>query len=304
MTEASKHAPTPESMDRTARTFPTVVVLGSHRSGTSMVAGILHALGIHMGTGCSNGQLIYRGWSNPNGIYEDTSFLALNRRILSASRGEGRTGSPQLETEIMKRLQFAELQILAANRRYNGWGWKDPQTLLTIEYFLPHLSNPFFIVCRRDPADALRSLIRCGWYSDSTAAAIIHEEEVRLPIVMSLINRYPVLIIAYEDSIGNPATMVSAIVDFLGLPVSEQQRRLAEGVILDRVKVVRLGKRVSVVALLRYPKRILLESGKYARVGPRGPFLNLVTVTAREAFALSRNLVRPAEAHENNPNHP
>ncbi|ABN70622.1 hypothetical protein Smar_1536 [Staphylothermus marinus F1] len=48
----------------------TVVVLGMHRSDTSMIAGILNILGVYMGE-----RLLGASWSNPLGHFEDLVSL-------------------------------------------------------------------------------------------------------------------------------------------------------------------------------------------------------------------------------------
>ncbi|HMB65244.1 MAG TPA: hypothetical protein VKO42_00060, partial [Patescibacteria group bacterium] len=57
--------------------FKTVVVIGMHRSGTSLVAGIMQCLGVDMGSNLLSGN---RG--NPLGFFEDEDILDLNKRIL------------------------------------------------------------------------------------------------------------------------------------------------------------------------------------------------------------------------------
>ena len=59
-----------------------VIILGMHRSGTSMVSGLLTNLGVDLGEDAL-GPLI----SNPRGHFEDGDFLGLNNAILAAAGG-------------------------------------------------------------------------------------------------------------------------------------------------------------------------------------------------------------------------
>jgi hypothetical protein len=60
----------------------TIIILGMHRSGTSMVAGLLAKMGINMGD-----DLLGRSPSNPFGHFEDWDFVNLNDSILSKAKG-------------------------------------------------------------------------------------------------------------------------------------------------------------------------------------------------------------------------
>ncbi|MDE2149825.1 MAG: hypothetical protein KGJ55_08345 [Gammaproteobacteria bacterium] len=55
-----------------------VLVLGMHRSGTSLTAGLLHRLGLPFGP-----QLMPPSPDNPSGYFEDTEIVALHDRFLS-----------------------------------------------------------------------------------------------------------------------------------------------------------------------------------------------------------------------------
>ena len=62
----------------------TIVILGMHKSGTSMVAGVLEKLGANMGK-----ELLGPHWSNPLGHFENVKFVNLNERILKEQREVG-----------------------------------------------------------------------------------------------------------------------------------------------------------------------------------------------------------------------
>ncbi|MCK4816954.1 hypothetical protein KA005_14390, partial [bacterium] len=59
-----------------------IIILGMHRSGTSIVANMLHRIGISMGE-----DLLKSDKFNPNGYYEDADFLGINKGILTNSEG-------------------------------------------------------------------------------------------------------------------------------------------------------------------------------------------------------------------------
>ena len=56
-----------------------IVIIGMHRSGTSMIAGVLAELGYHVGY---EDELIGKGEENPMGFFERKDFRNINDKIL------------------------------------------------------------------------------------------------------------------------------------------------------------------------------------------------------------------------------
>ncbi len=139
----------------------TIVVLGMHRSATSLVACGLHHE-ISMGE-----ELVPASGSNPRGHFEDVRFVRLNDRILSAAGGSWHC--PPAEEAIRNvAARFSdEVQstLAAASRGHLIWGFKDPRTTLTIAVYLPFLRNPHFVCCFREPEEVARSLNRRNGFS-------------------------------------------------------------------------------------------------------------------------------------------
>jgi len=132
----------------------TVVVLGMHRSATSLVAKAL-AGEIHMGD-----DLLPPTWDNPHGHWENRRFVDLNDRIIKAAGGTWRAPpsiasinevAPQFDEEI-------KTTLAEEGQGRDLWGWKDPRTTLTVRLYVPHLVNPHFVACFRDPREVAASL--------------------------------------------------------------------------------------------------------------------------------------------------
>lgn len=132
----------------------TVVILGMHRSGTSMVTGVLSNLGVHIGE-----DLIGKYPSNPLGHFEDRDFVRLNDQLLKAAGGSW--DNPPGQAAIIKQGERMKKEIqIVSNKllKRELVGWKDPRTCLTIELFLAELLNPFFIIVTRNPQEVALSL--------------------------------------------------------------------------------------------------------------------------------------------------
>ena len=75
-----------------------------------------------------------------------------------------------------------ESAIAAASRGRKIWGFKDPRTTLTVPLYLPHLTQPHFICCFRQPEEVARSLQRRNRFSldkGRRLAAIYHQRLLR-----------------------------------------------------------------------------------------------------------------------------
>lgn len=139
----------------------TVVVVTMPRSGSSLLAGMLHHLGVPMG---SEDDLAKGRHLNRFGCYEDQEFQRISLNILFEAR---------LLLDLTRRLDLDEASLASAVARHRDeierfarrnmeslWGFKDPGII----YALPHLHhllhNPVYIHLTRDTEATARSLYR------------------------------------------------------------------------------------------------------------------------------------------------
>lgn len=147
------------------RTDP-VVLLGMHRSGTTMLAQMLDDLGVFMG---------HRLEKN----HEPVAVLDLNDQILARAhaawdRPGGVTDLVDHEPSLQAVVEFMreELRTLHFRRSYLGtarmarglgpgpWGFKDPRTTVTWPLWYRLMPQAKFIVVRRHGVDVAASLWR------------------------------------------------------------------------------------------------------------------------------------------------
>jgi hypothetical protein len=147
------------------------IILGSGRSGTSMIAGALSGAGYYMGP-----RLMPPTPSNPKGYYESTDIQDLNEKILS----------PVVQTRprlLPKRLfrhrvgprQFwlakvpvgTEIPSSAAIETQMGelvrnepYCFKDPRFSYTLPVWRRSLRNTVFVCVFRDPASTAASILK------------------------------------------------------------------------------------------------------------------------------------------------
>jgi hypothetical protein len=207
-----------------------------HRSGTSMVAGVLHHLGVDLGEDLPGKQV-----SNPLGHYEDGDFLQLNERIL-ASAGGSWDRPPDSEAILSQGAIFQEeIQALIASRKAHNqerpWGWKDPRTSIVAELYLPYLENPHLIWCLRPPHDIAASLQarnRIHLQAAEQITAIYHRQ------IEELLDRHPelpLLKMDYNQLVSSPQNGVDQLIHFLDLNPSQGQIEEAISQILPRKRL-------------------------------------------------------------------
>ncbi len=143
-----------------------IVVAGMHRSGTSLVASVLSALGIDMGE-----RTLAADRNNRKGYFEDLSFLDLNRRMLRAAARPDDGGHPDwgwTESETLDRDRFrdfeAEAGALAGRRAgsVGSWGWKDPRTTLLLDFWDRLFGDAVYVLVYRFPWEVADSMQRLG----------------------------------------------------------------------------------------------------------------------------------------------
>ena len=132
---------------------PCVIVLGMHRSGTSLLSGSLEAAGLYLG------KVNNAAPFNRKGNKENEAIRSLNDALL-AKDGAAWNAPPQgqLQWDRSDRERGKELirPYLDANR---PWGFKDPRTLWTVEGWLRLLPSARPIGVFRHPSLVVRSLV-------------------------------------------------------------------------------------------------------------------------------------------------
>ncbi|WP_319581966.1 glycoside hydrolase family 99-like domain-containing protein [uncultured Pseudodesulfovibrio sp.] len=183
-----------------------VLHTGMHRSGTSLMASGLNALGVFMGD-----KLISPKTDNPKGFFEDLDILLLHRALLE-SFGE----DPDHGLTLFGRNDFFEnghsdhitqLESVIVDRckSHRLWGVKDPRLCLLLPLWLPALkaagATTRIIFSLRNPLDVARSLNRRNGFTLKQGLLMW------LQYVYSFacnVGEHPVLVVSYENILDDP----------------------------------------------------------------------------------------------------
>lgn len=136
-------------------TTRTVIVLGMHRSRTSLVSHICSVLGVHMGD-----RMLGTHPSQPHGHWEDVDFYELNQHIIHALGGKW--DKPPTVEQVCQTAKLFSNQaagLIARKSCRPLWGWKDPRTCLTLPVYWPFLKDPRIVLVTRNMGDVIRSLM-------------------------------------------------------------------------------------------------------------------------------------------------
>jgi Sulfotransferase family len=142
------------------RQFPgkPVLILGLSRCGTSYLGSFLRASGVDLGT-----NLGQAGYVNPRGFFEDRTIVNFHRRLLAKSDPRGADIpllAPSTAAALTSQEEEDAVRILESLARPGLWGWKDPRTLLFIDFWLRLLPDARLIIPIRHPLENYCSYLK------------------------------------------------------------------------------------------------------------------------------------------------
>ena len=217
----------------------SVVVLGLARSGTSVVAGILRALGVDMG-------FSVRDKANPYGSIEDRDFAQLHKKIFDLA-GDKTYWRPPTAEAILSFKEHCDplIRELVENksRGKQVWGWKHPRSILTLDLFLPHLENPHLIAVFRNPLGIANSSVEHT--KKYKADKVDFFQALRLTNfyyaeMFKALERHralPAISVAFEDVVSQPMQEAEKLANFLQLSLTEEKRARIDQSVIERDRI-------------------------------------------------------------------
>ncbi len=196
---------------------PIIVVLGPFCGGTSAIAGVLHHLGVFMGTGFC--RLTDR---DPPDTWEDFRLADLCRRAFSEPGGRF-----QMDAVSFK----AELRCWADEHRRNAHvagrpaGAKHPSLCLAVDFLRDTWGPVVPVVVGRPAADVVGSLTRYEWWGNeeervTTTARLIEARDLALDDAATVK-------VDFDAVRLEPALTIRRLADELGLEVTQSQVEIA-----------------------------------------------------------------------------
>ncbi|MBZ0295088.1 MAG: hypothetical protein K8L99_21165 [Anaerolineae bacterium] len=134
-----------------------------------MIAHLLNLCGMYLGqeddlVDSDRGILAAKQEDNPEGYLENTKFLQINNEILQRMGGTAYE-PPALTPGWSSDRRLDDLKVRARDliqqfQSAEWWGWEDPQTSLTIEFWQTLIPDLKVVVCVRNPLEVSESLLQ------------------------------------------------------------------------------------------------------------------------------------------------
>ena len=207
----------------------TIIVLGMHRSGSSIIGGILHSLGVDMGDDAF-GSTAY----NPTGHFEDKLTVKINNQLLNEAGGSW--SDPPDRSKIIEHgiSQVDHIKEITSQRIGDFIGYKDPRMALTMDLWLPYLVNPICILCKRDELEIAQSLRTRNGFSIMMGLQIARHYQSEIDGFLERNRNIKVMTVAYRTLCVNPLHEISNIVSFLGIPAGHERLIDASKAVVSR----------------------------------------------------------------------
>jgi len=133
-----------------------LIVIGMHRSGTSLLTSWIGQMGLNMGDNKVKGDI-----GNIEGYHEDRDFHDFHEEVFRRNRiSYGGLNFPlDFEIDYLDIINLLSL-IDRKSEKNEQWGWKDPRTCLFLDVYRKYLPKAKYIVLYRDCSSVVDSLIR------------------------------------------------------------------------------------------------------------------------------------------------
>ena len=205
-----------------------ILVLGMHRSGTSLSTRIINMMGAYVG---APGMLLSANPDNPKGFWERHDVLHINRNLLQANGcswyrvdrwdDNNITIAPAIRQSIR--------QTLAEMNPNQPWVMKDPRLCITLPVWMPYLQAPVAVIATRNPMEVAHSLkLRNGMPLEYGLALW----EYHAVSIIRHAHALPKVFTTYDAMLTNPLAATRALCDALsdhmhGLHLPSEENVLA-----------------------------------------------------------------------------
>lgn len=147
-------------------THGPIVVLGMHKSGTTLISETIHCSGFPMIESEAEG-----GYDDGNKM-ERAQIRTLNTKLLGDGGKQSLRVTCRLDPSSPLTEHIESARALVAAQDGMPWGFKDPRTLLTFDFWQNVLETPVLIGVFRDPVEVFGHYLRRAgkrWFSRDPA---------------------------------------------------------------------------------------------------------------------------------------
>ena len=197
----------------TDNTKKKIVVVGMHRSGTSVLTNILREAGCFVG---EDDDLLQLNDANKMGYGERVDIVNINKKVLefqeldwmSVNQVDTKKITPDQNNEVASEIE----QVINKLDKHDAWAIKDPRLCITWPVWEPYLKDSLIIICHRPPDEIARSL-----YARNNLPIALGYALWELYIKSLILNTagHQRKIVNYHELIESPNEVVSDLMDWL-----------------------------------------------------------------------------------------
>lgn len=201
-----------------------IIVLGMHRSGTSVLTRGLQSLGVYLGDNFLDSQP-----DNPTGYWENKGIVDLNERLLGVLGMHWETISlidpaawhkPEVQALCDDAAAYLKSQFL----QHTLWGFKDPRTIRLLPFWRAVFQRvgveEGYVVAIRNPLGVANSLLKRQNYSSakSHGMSLVY----LVPYLHEIAGR-PAVVTDYDLFVTDPRAQLTRVACVLNIPLGEKE---------------------------------------------------------------------------------
>ncbi len=190
-----------------------LIVLGNHRSGTSVVSRLINMMGAYI---APENLIMPPKSDNQKGFWERIDVVNLNDEILAASNASWempeRFDLGKISSEAQSSLALKIKDILSSLNDHQPWVVKDPRLSLTLPLWRPQLKNPVIVYVYRNPVQVSQSLHKRNNFPIHFGLALWEAYTVA---ALNNSHGLPRVLINYELLMSDPVSLVSNLYERL-----------------------------------------------------------------------------------------
>jgi hypothetical protein len=205
-------------------------ILGSGRSGTSMVTRAVQLLGVDLG---NSEHLMAPHSMNPKGFWENKKIVNIHERMIKEMNWSW-DGAYLLPNDWSKKPRIAALseelkryiQLNFSHKRY--WAWKDPRTCTFLPIWKEILNEldmgSAFVIVVRNPVDVTNSLLKLNnqWNRED----MLRIWTFRTLSSLFRTEQFPRAVVHYDQFLNNWRGPLRTVASRIGIPWPASEDRL------------------------------------------------------------------------------
>ncbi len=215
-----------------------MIVLGMHRSGTSLITRLLHEMGAFVG---DESELLPKMDCNAEGFWERQDVHDVNEAALASMRATWDAPLNAIDGQLSDRgkgeFEYNAEAVVEKLNQHTLWVIKDPRMSLLFRFWQPLLDSPVSVVSWRHPLEVAASLKTRDGLPFVYGLALW---ELYMVKALQSVQNIPYCLISYSDLMRTPITTIEKlcqdVVDMGGKSVSELSRKQIDSIINPSLK--------------------------------------------------------------------